>query len=135
MGEMSSTASQESQAPLHLQRQATLYHVDMTLGTLIKKARVARGMSLEALGERLGVSRQLVWQWEKGDSDPRKHILALSQHLEMPVDYFYGPKRSPSVLAAKIGNLTEDQQDLIEMMVEKLLQQTEQEPSRKTDVK
>lgn len=107
----------------------------MTLGTLIRKARKAKGLSLEALGEKLGVTRQLVWQWEKGASDPRKHILALSQHLEMPVDYFYGPKRTPSVLAAKIGQLNEDQQDLIEMMVEKLLQQQDQEPPRETNVK
>ncbi len=135
MVEMSSTPSHESQVSLHLQRQATLYHIDMTLGTLIKKARKARGLSLEALGEKLGVSRQLVWQWEKGDSDPRKHILALSQHLGMPVDYFYGPKRSPNVLAAKIGQLSDDQQDLIETMVEKLLQQAEQEPLQKVDVK
>jgi transcriptional regulator with XRE-family HTH domain len=107
----------------------------MTIGNLIKKARKARGLSLDALGEKLGVSKQLVWQWEKGDSDPRKHILALSQHLAMPVDYFYGPKRSPSVLAAKIGQLNSDQQDLIETMVDKLLQQQEQEAPSKLDVK
>lgn len=132
---LSSTASQQSQAPLHLQRQAVLYHLDMTIGTLIKKARKAKGLSLEALGEKLGVSRQLVWQWEKGASDPRKHILALSQHLEMPVDYFYGPKRSPGILAAKIGQLNPDQQELIETMVETLLRQHEAEPARKPDVK
>lgn len=107
----------------------------MTIGNLIKKARTARKLSLEALGEKLGVSRQLVWQWEKGESDPRKHIAGLSQHLEMPVDYFYGPKRSPGVLAAKIGQLSEDQQELVETMVDKLLQQIDQLPARKADVK
>ena len=132
---MSSTASHESQVPLHLQRQAVLYHLDMTIGNLIKKARKARGFSLEALGEKLGVTRQLVWQWEKGSSDPRKHILALSQHLEMPVDYFYGPKRSPGILAAKIGQLNEDQQELVETMIDTLLRQQEAEPPRKIDVK
>jgi len=132
---MSSTASHESQVPLHLQRQAVLYHLDMTIGNLIKKARKARGLSLEALGEKLGVTRQLVWQWEKGSSDPRKHILALSQHLEMPVDYFYGPKRSPGILAAKIGQLNEDQQELVETMIDTLLRQHEAEPPRKIDVK
>ena len=94
----------------------------MTIGNLIRKARKAKKLSLDALGEKLGVSRQLVWQWEKGDSDPRKHLLGLSQHLDVPVDYFYG-KRSPSVLAAKIGQLSSDQQELIETMVEKLLSQ------------
>lgn len=99
----------------------------MTLGNLIKKARKARRLSLEALGEKLGVTRQLVWQWEKGTSDPRKHILGLSQHLDMPVDYFYGPKRSPGVLAAKIGQLSDDQQDLVETMVDKLIQQRQEQ--------
>ena len=80
----------------------------MTLGNLIRKARKAKKLSLEELGTSLGVSKQLVWQWEKGDSDPRKHLLALSQHLDVPIDYFYG-KRSPSVLAAKIGQLSSDQ--------------------------
>jgi len=105
----------------------------MTLGNLIKKARKAKKLSLEALGEKLGVSRQLVWQWEKGDTDARKHVLALSQHLDVPVDYFYG-KRSPGALAARIGNLSPDHQELIETMVEKLEQQ-DQEPTRPKAVK
>ena len=97
----------------------------MTLGTLIKRARKARKLSLEALGEKLGVSRQLVWQWEKGDTDARKHVQALSKALEMPVDYFYGGERSTPPLEAKIRLLTPENQETIEMMVDRFLQQQE----------
>jgi transcriptional regulator with XRE-family HTH domain len=112
-----------------------LYRLDMTIGVLIKQARKAKGLSLEALGEKLGVTRQLVWQWEKGDSDPRKHIQALSLHLNVPVEYFYGPKRAPSIITAKIEQLSPTERDLVEMMIDKLLEQHDVTPSRKTDVK
>lgn len=107
----------------------------MTIGNLIKQARKAKGLSLEGLGEKLGVSRQLVWQWERGDSDPRKHIQGLSTHLGVPVEYFYGPKRSPSILASKIEQLDTDDRDLIEAMIDKMLTRHGQAPARKIDVK
>lgn len=123
MGPLSSTASHQSQVPLHLQRQALLYAFDMTLGTKIRKARTARKMSLSKLGVALGVTRQLVWQWEKDESDPRKHIGALSEALEMPVEYFYGPTPSDSPLAAKIKLLSPAEEELIQTMVDKILDQ------------
>lgn len=83
----------------------------------------------------MGVSRQLVWQWERDDTDPRKHIQQLSQLLEVPVEYFYGTKRAPGVLATKIGQLGPDQQAMIEAMVDTLLRQQEQEHARKSAVK
>jgi transcriptional regulator with XRE-family HTH domain len=127
MMEMSSTASHESQVPLHLQRQAELYHLDMTLGNLIRKARKAKKLTLQGLADKMGVSKQLVWQWEKDDSDARTHIKGLSLHLEVPVDYFYGTKRSPAVLEAKIKLLAPSDQDLVDAFVETLLQRREQE--------
>lgn len=108
----------------------------MTIGNLIKKARLAKKLSLEALGEKLGVTRQLVWQWEKGKSDPRTHIAALSLHLEVPVDYFYGTqKRTPSIIAAKYQQLSDGHQTLIESMIDNMLAQQDAEQSRKIDVK
>jgi transcriptional regulator with XRE-family HTH domain len=121
MAHMSSTPSRLSQALLHLQRQASLYAIDMTIGKLIQKARKAKKWSLQRLADEIGVSKQLVWQWERDDTDPRKHIEALSRLLEVPVDYFYGPSPKPGPLAAKIGRLTPDQQELIERMVDSLL--------------
>jgi transcriptional regulator with XRE-family HTH domain len=127
MAALSSTASRESQAPLHLQRKAALYAVDMTLGKLIQKARTAKGWSLQKLADEIGVTRQLVWQWEKGDTDARKHIEGLSKALKVPVDYFYGPAGSPPPIEAKIKLLSPSHQQFIEKMIDTFLEQQEQE--------
>jgi len=104
----------------------------MTIGNLIRKARIAKKKSLQRLADDIGVSKQLVWQWENGESDPRKHIKSLSQHLEMPVDYFYGPARSPTALEAKIRLLNDDNQETIEMMIDRFLEQQEPRKNRPT---
>lgn len=128
MTEMSSTPSRQSQGSLHLQRQAVLYAVDMTLGTRIKKARLAAHLSLEKLGKKLGVTRQLVWQWERDQTDARTHIEGLATALKVPVEYFYNPSRPGGLLEAKIKRLSPSQQDLIETMVDKMLGQQEENP-------
>lgn len=132
---MSSTASHQSQGSLHLQCKAVLYRLGMTIGTRIKKARKEKGLSLEALGSKIGVSRQLVWQWEKDETDPSKHVEALSKHLNVPLEYFYGVKREPDELALKIALLSEEQQELIQTMIDKMLGQTEPKIERKASVK
>ena len=125
MADMSSMASHESQVPLHLQRQAVLYHLDMTLGNLIRKARKAKRWSLETLGDKLSVSRQLVWQWENGKSDPRTHIAGLALHLEQPIEYFYATKRSPGSMEAKFQLLTPEQQAAVDTLMDTFLGQQE----------
>jgi transcriptional regulator with XRE-family HTH domain len=135
MVEMSSTASHQSQGPLHLQRQAALYRLGMTIGERIKKARLDKGLSLEKLGDLLGVTRQAVNQWEKGESDPAKRIEALSEHLGKPLEYFYGAKRDPDDLADQIAQLDQDQQDIIRRMVKQMLGQAEKGQGRKIVVK
>lgn len=137
METMSSTASHESQAPLHLQRQEMLYPVVMTMGKKIRTARKARKMSLEALGDELGVTRQLVWQWERGDSDPSKHIEAIAKALEMPVEHFFGQTRAATALQAKIDQLSPAQRAALEPIIDQMLGiETEiSPPRRKTSVK
>ena len=39
----------------------------MTLGQNIQNARRTQGLSQEALAEKIGVSRQALGKWEKGD--------------------------------------------------------------------
>jgi len=102
----------------------------MTLGTKIRRARLAKKMSLEKLGKLMHVSRQLVHQWENGKSDPRTHIEALSKHLEMPLEYFYDHQRLQGALTAKIGLLSPENQDMIEAMIDKFLQQQQAQNSR-----
>lgn len=82
-------------------------------------------MTLQTLANKIGVSKQLVWQWEKGQSDPRTHIKALSVHLEQPIEYFYATKRSPAVIEAKFQQLTPEHQAAIEALMETFLRQQE----------
>jgi transcriptional regulator with XRE-family HTH domain len=133
MGAMSSTASQESQASLHLQRKVRLYAVEMTLGNKIKKAREGKKRTLQWVADELDVTKQLVWQWERDKADARTHIEGLAKALEMPVDYFYGPIRSPATLEGKIKLLSPANRDFIETMADKFLAQQEAEktPLRK----
>ena len=42
----------------------------MTLGERIAEKRKENGLSQEALGEELGVSRQSVYKWESGSALP-----------------------------------------------------------------
>lgn len=107
----------------------------MTLGQRIKQARTSKKWSLQKLADKMAVTKQLVWQWEKDETDSRKHIEELSRVLEIPLEYFYGAKREPSILAAKIGQLRPDQQELIENMIDTLLRQQGSEYPRKTVVK
>lgn len=60
------------------------------IGLQIKKARTERGLSQEELGEKIGVTWEMISRYENGRSNPAKHVEALSKALEKPVGYFYG---------------------------------------------
>jgi len=58
----------------------------MTLGQQISQYRKAMGLSQEALGERLGVSRQAVSKWETGAAAPdMENLLALAREFGISV--------------------------------------------------
>ncbi|MDE7247584.1 MAG: helix-turn-helix domain-containing protein, partial [Lachnospiraceae bacterium] len=60
----------------------------MTLGEKIYKLRTQQGLSQEALGEKLGVSRQSVSKWETDQSIPElDKIVALSEIFGVSTDY------------------------------------------------
>lgn len=105
----------------------------MTLGTLIKRAREGKKLTLQALADKLGVSKQLVWQWEKGQSDPRTHIKALSVHLEQPIEYFYATKGSPAIVGARLRELTPEELAAVETLIETFL--SRREPAAEEPVK
>lgn len=95
----------------------------MTLGNLIRQAREAKKLTLQQLADKVGVSKQLVWQWEKGQSDARTHIKALSVHLEQPVEYFYATKNSPAIVEAKYKLLSPEQQAVVNALMDTFLNQ------------
>jgi transcriptional regulator with XRE-family HTH domain len=106
----------------------------MTLGDRIRRARLARNLTLEALGEKLGVSRQLVHQWETNRTSPANHIASLCEILEQPSAYFYDEKPSANGLNSKIARLSSAQRHVIEATIDAMLIQ-HPEPARKKAVK
>ena len=60
----------------------------MTLGEKIYSLRVKNGLSQEAFGEKLGVSRQSVSKWETDQSVPElDKIVAISTVFDVTTDY------------------------------------------------
>lgn len=58
----------------------------MELGERIRTLRQERGLSQEALAERLGISRQAVVKWEYGRVNPSTaNLIALGQIFEVPL--------------------------------------------------
>jgi transcriptional regulator with XRE-family HTH domain len=69
-----------------------------TMGQRIKALREARGMSQQELGERVGVSKSAVSQWEVGTTSNVKlpTFLALLEALKTDMEYLvYGAGRKP----------------------------------------
>ena len=63
----------------------------MTLGQNIQTARKAKGISQEALAEKIGVSRQALGKWEKDTALPGvDNLQALAKELGVSVDALLG---------------------------------------------
>lgn len=41
----------------------------------LRTLREAQGLSIRALADRVGVSKVTIWKWERGDSEPRLHLI------------------------------------------------------------
>ena len=53
----------------------------------VAAARKAAGLTQETLGEKLGVSRQAVSKWERGEADPSTaNLLALGRLYGVPAE-------------------------------------------------
>ena len=67
----------------------------MTLGQNIQAARKAKGMSQEALAEKIGVSRQALGKWEKDTALPGlDNLQALAAELGVGVDALLGAEQA-----------------------------------------
>lgn len=79
----------------------------MTLGQNIQTARKAKGMSQEALAERIGISRQALGKWEKDTALPGlDNLQALAAELGTGVDALLGAQaESPEAPAVTLDAL------------------------------
>lgn len=68
----------------------------MGIGERIREARKAKGLTLEELGEQLGVSHAAVSRWENDERTPRlEHLFRLSLLLDVEVYYLMRGRTSP----------------------------------------
>lgn len=79
----------------------------MTLGQRIQELRKKQGLSQEALGEKLGVSRQAISRWEMDGAVPEvDKLIALSKLFGIPVGQLLGVERPGDEEQAEDRELT-----------------------------
>ena len=60
-----------------------------SVGCKIKAARKAKKLTQEELGRKIGVSFQMIAQWENGHRNPKyETLLKIADALEMPITFF-----------------------------------------------
>ena len=76
----------------------------MTTGQRIAAKRKELGLSQEALGERMGVSRQSIYKWESDTSLPDiDKLVAMSRMFSVPVGWLLGVEEDRPEQAADEG--------------------------------
>lgn len=109
----------------------------MTVGQRVALKRKEQGLSQEALGEALGVSRQSVYKWESDSALPEiDKLIALSRLFHVTVGWLLGVEESapegsasPSDAGGPTGELTESQLKMVEEIVDRYL--TVRQPVKK----
>ena len=92
----------------------------MTVGQRIAQKRKELGFSQEALGDRLGVSRQSIYKWESDSTLPEvEKLIALSKLFGVSVGWLLGVEE---VAAPETGGeLTETQRKMVEEIVSRYI--------------
>lgn len=92
----------------------------MDVGLVIKKARLAKGLTQEELGEKVGVKKSAVAKWENGrvSEIKRSNLKMLAEALDIkPTDLLWEEeiKKDPAAAGAKAAELLLDQ-DIMEIV-------------------
>lgn len=110
----------------------------VSVGQRISQKRKERGLSQEALGEALGVSRQSVYKWESDSTLPEiDKLIALSRLFDVTIGWLLGVEESTGSKAADPilptgageAELTETQLKMVEEIVDRYL--AAQQPPKK----
>ena len=92
----------------------------MKFGDNLLKARKKKGLSQEELGEKIGVTRQTISNWELGETGPNpKELKILSQELNISIDELLD-NDIKNVLIEKVSN-TEETTKLILRIIKMLV--------------
>ena len=99
----------------------------MTVGARIAQKRKERGLSQEALGEKLCVSRQAIYKWEADAALPEiEKLVALAKLFDVPVGWLLGVEEEAAAQAEDetpkdSGELNETQIKMVEEIVGRYL--------------
>ena len=97
----------------------------MTLGQRIQELRKQRGMSQEALGDALGVSRQAVSKWEGDNGIPELDtLIAMSRLFEVTVGQLLGVEEATEQKCKTANEPEEDKEDHVEAVLRRYVEQT-----------
>ena len=92
----------------------------MTLGQRTAQKRKELGLSQEALGEQLGVSRQSIYKWESGTALPEiEKLIALSKLFGVSVGWLLGVEEDAAPAQDSSGELTEQQLRMVQESVDR----------------
>ena len=96
----------------------------MTLGQRIQELRKQRGMSQEALGDALRVSRQAVSKWEGDNGIPELDtLIAMSRLFEVTVGQLLGVEETAEQKCETSGEAKKDKEDQVEAILRRYVEQ------------
>lgn len=94
----------------------------MTIGQRIAQKRKELGLSQEALGDQLGVSRQAIYKWEADAALPEiEKLVALSKLFAVPVGWLLGVEEDAAPEEPEAKELNETQMKMVEEIVGRYL--------------
>ena len=103
----------------------------MTLGQRIQELRKQRGMSQEALGDALGVSRQAVSKWEGDNGIPELDtLIAMSRLFEVTVGQLLGVEEAAEQKRETVSEPEEGKTDQVEAVLRRYVEQTTKKDER-----
>ena len=94
----------------------------MTVGQRIAQKRKELGLSQEALGEQLGVSRQSIYKWESDTVLPEvEKLIALSRMFSVSVGWLLGEEDAETGEEGPAPELTDTQLAMVKEIVDQYL--------------
>lgn len=105
----------------------------MTIGQRIAQKRKELGLSQEALGDQMGVSRQAIYKWESDATLPEiEKLIALSKLFSVSVGWLLGVEEDAASRQTEPDTLNQDQLDMVEEIVHRYIEaQHQPKPRRK----
>ena len=94
----------------------------MSIGQRIAQKRKELGLSQEALGDRLGVSRQSIYKWESDSTLPEvEKLIALAKLFGVSVGWLLGVEEDAVPAPESSSGLTETQLEMVEEIVSRYI--------------